>query len=440
MTTSYGEYTFVTLAETKDYLSITSTTHDGRLANLISFACGAVENYIGREVKSNVYTEVFDGGTQSVFVERLPVNNVKQVAEYDGNRYAELVGPAADGGFVNQDWDNSNITAEGNATLKTRIKKFGESSVKFDGAGDYVTINDPNSNNPKFDYETSDFTIEGQFRLNLLNNNKCLYSQVKDSDNFYALRYNSSVGLQFDAYSGGAQVMNVAHGTTTGYAANSNTFMHVAVSRSGTRMRLFRDGSELSGVTTSNSMPTIGTSYNVELGRLNLTDTEDMTGYADELRVSFNKARYTADFTAPKYPFSTDNDTTVLVHFNGTNDSTSFQDDAVRDPDYLWKSDSGKIQRNVTGATEGRQSISVIGTPMWQNYPKAIKVTYNGGYSKVPNDLKVAAMDYIKMLYKQTEANQRFGLQGESAGQFNLAASGWPPHVRRILDMYRIPF
>ena len=49
-------------------------------------------------------------------------------------------------------------------------------------------------------------------------------------------------------------------------------------------------------------------------------------------------------------------------------------------------------------------------------------------------------MDYIKMLYKQTEANQRFGLQGESAGQFSLAASGWPPHVRRILDMYRIPF
>ena len=50
MATSYGEYTFVTLAETKDYLSITSNTHDGRLSNLIGFACGAVENYIGREV------------------------------------------------------------------------------------------------------------------------------------------------------------------------------------------------------------------------------------------------------------------------------------------------------------------------------------------------------------------------------------------------------
>ena len=170
MATSYGEYTFVTLAETKDYLSITSNTHDGRLSNLIGFACGAVENYIGREVKSNVYTEVFDGGTQSVFVERLPVNNVKQVTEYDGNRYADLVGPATDGNFVDQNWDDSNVTAEGDAKLKTRIKKFGQSSVQFDGAEDYVTITDPSSSNPKFDYETSDFTIEGQFRLNLLNN------------------------------------------------------------------------------------------------------------------------------------------------------------------------------------------------------------------------------------------------------------------------------
>ncbi len=106
MATSYGEYTFVTLAETKDYLSITSNTHDGRLSNLIGFACGAVENYIGREVKSNVYTEVFDGGTQSVFVERLPVNNVKQVTEYDGNRYADLVGRSKDGRFVNQKGDD----------------------------------------------------------------------------------------------------------------------------------------------------------------------------------------------------------------------------------------------------------------------------------------------------------------------------------------------
>jgi len=287
MATSYGQYTYITLAEVKDYLSISSNTHDARLSNLINFSCGAVENYIGREVKSNVYTETFDGGPQAVFVSRLPMNNVKQVTEYDGNRYAELVGPAADGSYVNQDWEDSNVTAEGGATLRTRIKKFGESSVKLDGAGDYVTINDPDTNNPKFEYENSDFTIEGQFRLNLLNNNKSLVSQVKNADNFYSLRYNSSVGLQFDVYSGGTQTMNLAHGTTTGYAANANSFMHVAVSRSGNDVNLYRDGSRLATISTSNSMPTIGTSYDVELGRQNLDSTEETTGYIDEVRISF---------------------------------------------------------------------------------------------------------------------------------------------------------
>jgi len=440
MPTAYGTYTYVSLAEIKDYLSINSTTHDGRLSNIIGFACGAVENYIGREIKNNVYTEVFDGGTQSVFVERLPVNNVKQVTEYDGSRYETLVGPATDGSFTNQDWKNSTVTTQGSAVLKTRIKKFGQSSVKLDGAEDYVTITDPDSNNPKFDYETSDFTIEGQFRLDLLNNTKCLLSQVKDADNFYALRYNSAVGLQFEAFSGGTQVMNVAHGSTTGYAANSNTFMHVAVSRSGDNIRLFRDGSNLVGISTTNAMPTIGTSYDVELGRLNLTATEEMTGYVDELRISFNKARYTTDFVAEKYPFSTDNDTTVLINFDGSNQSTSLKDTSQSDPDFVWFKDTGEVQRNLDGATEGRQKISVINTPMWRNYPKAVKVTYDGGYSSVPKDIQVATMDYAKMLFKQTEADQRFSLQGEGKSQFNLGASGWPPHVRRILDLYRIPF
>ena len=112
----------------------------------------------------------------------------------------------------------------------------------------------------------------------------------------------------------------------------------------------------------------------------------------------------------------------------------------MQDMNSLALQDTGEIQRYVSGATQGRQKISLINTPTWANYPKAVKVTYDGGYSTIPNDLQVATMDYVKMLFKQTEANQRFNLQGEGGSQFNLAASGWPPHIRRILDMYRIPF
>ncbi|MEO1993183.1 MAG: hypothetical protein ABGW78_14685, partial [Pirellulales bacterium] len=44
-----GKYPYVTLADAKDYLSITSNTHDGRLTNARNYACGVVEHYIGRE-------------------------------------------------------------------------------------------------------------------------------------------------------------------------------------------------------------------------------------------------------------------------------------------------------------------------------------------------------------------------------------------------------
>src|SRR5210317_2503947 len=79
-----GKYPFVTLAQVKDYLSISSNTQDARLANVINYATGMVEHYIGQEVLANDYVEIFDGGKTSVMVSRLPLSNVYQVTEFNG--------------------------------------------------------------------------------------------------------------------------------------------------------------------------------------------------------------------------------------------------------------------------------------------------------------------------------------------------------------------
>ena len=63
-----GKYPYVTLAQVKDYLSISSNTQNARLSNIISYATGVVEHYIGQEVLANDYVEVFDGGKTSVMV------------------------------------------------------------------------------------------------------------------------------------------------------------------------------------------------------------------------------------------------------------------------------------------------------------------------------------------------------------------------------------
>ena len=65
-----GKYPYIDLAQVKDYLSISSTTQDARLANIINYATGVVEHYIGQEVLANDYVEVFDGGKSSVMVSR----------------------------------------------------------------------------------------------------------------------------------------------------------------------------------------------------------------------------------------------------------------------------------------------------------------------------------------------------------------------------------
>ena len=108
---NYGRYTYVNLPQIKDYLGINSNTKDASLSNVINYATAAIEHYIGQEVIANNYSEIFDGGQSSVFVNRLPLNNVHAVAEFDGNSYEILQGPNSDGTMVDtESKDSKNIT------------------------------------------------------------------------------------------------------------------------------------------------------------------------------------------------------------------------------------------------------------------------------------------------------------------------------------------
>ena len=100
----------VVLAEIKDYLSITSNTYDGKLANLITFASDTIESYCSRGFSSANVTEYYNGGRSFIFLDRLPVNNVWSVLEYDGSQYVPLVNPLSNG-----ELPNTFVTATSNA-------------------------------------------------------------------------------------------------------------------------------------------------------------------------------------------------------------------------------------------------------------------------------------------------------------------------------------
>ena len=92
-----GKYPYITLEQVKDYLSISSNTQNARLSNIISYATGVVEHYIGQELLANDYVEVFDGGKTSVMVSRLPLSNVYQVSEFTGTEDVILADPTTIG-------------------------------------------------------------------------------------------------------------------------------------------------------------------------------------------------------------------------------------------------------------------------------------------------------------------------------------------------------
>jgi len=67
------------------------------------------------------------------------------------------------------------------------------------------------------------------------------------------------------------------------------------------------------------------------------------------------------------------------------------------------------------------------------------KITYRAGYNTIPNDLKIAVLDlvhyYIKEEYTPSKSLQSANVQNAVV---LIEGSKLPPHVRRVLDNYRV--
>jgi hypothetical protein len=191
----------------------------------------------------------------------------------------------------------NDLETVGNAQVSTTQKKWGGSSMYFDGSGDYLTY--PASN--VFAFGTGNFTVEYW----VYSSSWATAPTVVDgrntgvSNNGYA-DYFSSSGY-FSLYLGSATVF------TSSSAIPTSTWTHIAVSRSGTSLRVFIDGVQ-NGSTVTNSIDfsdtnlLIGVNRGTAAGTIN---TAFFNGYIEDLRITKGIARYTANFTAPTAPFPT---------------------------------------------------------------------------------------------------------------------------------------
>ena len=102
---------------------------------------------------------------------------------------------------------------------------------------------------------------------------------------------------------------------------------------------------------------------------------------------------------------------------------------------------SGKYEYMIDTVTDSIvRTNSTIDIPFPRGR-KAVKVVYRAGYSSTPEDLKLACFDLVKY-YLKDERKERMTIAGatiENAVSTSIRNNaGFPDHIKRVLDMYKI--
>jgi hypothetical protein len=102
---------------------------------------------------------------------------------------------------------------------------------------------------------------------------------------------------------------------------------------------------------------------------------------------------------------------------------------------------SGKYEYIVEDESDSIVRTNSTGEISWAKGPKSVKITYKAGYTSTPQDLRLAVYDLIKY-YMKDERKERMSMGGatvENALSSSLNGNiGFPDHIKRILDMYKI--
>lgn len=102
---------------------------------------------------------------------------------------------------------------------------------------------------------------------------------------------------------------------------------------------------------------------------------------------------------------------------------------------------SGKYEYMIDTLTDSILRTQSTGDKYFPVGRKAVKVVYTAGYSSTPADLQLAIFDLIKY-YLKDERKERMQIAGamvENPISSSIAGNtGFPDHIKRLLDMYKI--
>jgi len=188
----------------------------------------------------------------------------------------------------------NNIRNVGGVAVRTDIKNYGTNSWYFNGSSYLTMLNNPIFNFPK------DFTIE----LWLYNVSTVFYGNIFSTTANYvtANSLRLTTGPSNNTFSVGIGNSGSVTGNTT---FSNNTWVHVALVRSGTSLTIYQNGINIGTGTESTAF----ISDTMVIGTVGAVGGAggpyNLNAYIQDFRVTNGIARYTTTFTPPTGPVST---------------------------------------------------------------------------------------------------------------------------------------
>ncbi|MCK9555022.1 discoidin domain-containing protein [bacterium] len=189
------------------------------------------------------------------------------------------------------------------------------SGAYFDGTSDcWLSVPD----HADWDFGTGAFTIEGFFKWDGSAGGTCMVDIGAGG---------TGTGIRMSIYDGGGTsgfhtYLNATEYQGLGFTPIPNVWYHFATCRdSSGNLRMFINGMQSNSTATGTNSKNIAGTLLMKIGEVG-GGGANCKGWMRELRVS-NTARYTANFIPPIVAFTSDVNTKLLMHFDGTPDDTS---------------------------------------------------------------------------------------------------------------------
>jgi len=173
----------------------------------------------------------------------------------------------------------------------------------FDGTGDYLTA----PSNEAFNFGTGDFTVELWYNFSSVASTQTLITVYQNSSTGWGIQWNANTNLMYWFF-GDTLLMSYSMVPAVG------SWAHIAVTRSGTSLRMFINGTLVVGPT--NNSTSLNSSQGLYIGSL-LFDTpiQNYNGYLSNIRIVKGTAVYTSAFTPPTAPLTNIANTSFLCNF-----------------------------------------------------------------------------------------------------------------------------